>query len=214
MVQRLTYRRRHGFRTKSNKVRKVKTPGGKLVFQYLTKKSNVPRCGDCGMELQGIPAVRPKVYRSLHKRERRVSRAYGGSRCAHCVRQRSAAIRTHTARYSTHSSIAILPSSTSCSDSACGTSASFHSPPSLVHRATPSAAYMHAANPHSRHLRVTLYVPITCDTCVAGHQLPSSCTVNLAPLHCHLAHIGAVIRASRQHSLAYIVSFHGLVSLH
>ena len=90
MVQRLTYRRRHGFRTKSNKVRKVKTPGGKLVFQYLTKKSNVPKCGDCGLELQGIPAVRPKVYRSLHKRERRVSRAYGGSRCATCVRQRSA----------------------------------------------------------------------------------------------------------------------------
>lgn len=91
MVQRLTYRRRHGFRTKSNKVRKVKTPGGKLVFQYLTKKSNVPKCGDCGLELQGIPACRPKEYRALHKRERRVSRAYGGSRCAHCVRQRSAA---------------------------------------------------------------------------------------------------------------------------
>ena len=104
MVQRLTYRRRHGFHTKSNKVRKVKTPGGKLVFQYLTKKSAAPKCGDCGMELQGIPAVRPKVYRSLHKRERRVSRAYGGSRCAHCVRQRSAARHsTHMARSALHS---------------------------------------------------------------------------------------------------------------
>ena len=28
MVQRLTYRRRHSYATKSNKVRKVKTPGG------------------------------------------------------------------------------------------------------------------------------------------------------------------------------------------
>ena len=90
MVQRLVYRRRHGFRTTSNKVRKVKTPGGKLVFHYLLKKSNGPKCGDCGTVLPGIPATRPKMYRSLHKRERRVSRAYGGSRCAHCVRQRSA----------------------------------------------------------------------------------------------------------------------------
>jgi hypothetical protein len=28
MVQRLTYRRRHSYATRSNKVRKVKTPGG------------------------------------------------------------------------------------------------------------------------------------------------------------------------------------------
>ena len=97
MVQRLTYRRRHGFRTTSNKVRKVKTPGGKLVFQYLQKKSNAPKCGDCGVDLQGIPATRPKIYRTLKKRERRVSRAYGGSRCASCVRQRSAAQRTTAA---------------------------------------------------------------------------------------------------------------------
>ena len=89
MVQRLTYRRRHGFRTTSNKVRKVRTPGGKLVFQYLTKRSNVPKCGDCGSDLQGIPATRPKIYRTLKKRERRVSRAYGGSICFTCVRQRS-----------------------------------------------------------------------------------------------------------------------------
>ena len=94
MVQRLTYRRRHAFRTTSNRVRKVKTPGGKLVFQYLQKKSNIPRCGDCGNDLQGIPAIRPKQYRLLKKRERRVSRAYGGSRCHHCVRQRSDTSRT------------------------------------------------------------------------------------------------------------------------
>ena len=96
MVQRLTYRRRHGFRTTSNKVRKVRTPGGKLVFQYLTKKSNVPRCGDCGLELQGIPATRPKIYRTLKKRERRVSRAYGGSVCYTCTRDRSATTEPDT----------------------------------------------------------------------------------------------------------------------
>jgi len=45
-------------------------------------------CGDCGKRLPGIPALRPKEYRTTKKRERRVSRAYGGSRCAHCVKQR------------------------------------------------------------------------------------------------------------------------------
>lgn len=31
MVQRLTYRRRHPYNTRSNRVRKVKTPGRKTV---------------------------------------------------------------------------------------------------------------------------------------------------------------------------------------
>lgn len=88
MVQRLTYRRRHAYNTRSNRVRKVRTPGGKLVFHYLRKKANVVKCGDCHTELQGIPAVRPKEYRLLHKNQRTVSRAYGGTRCATCVRNR------------------------------------------------------------------------------------------------------------------------------
>ena len=37
MVQRLTYRRRHSYATKSNKQRLVKTPGGKLVYQLHKK---------------------------------------------------------------------------------------------------------------------------------------------------------------------------------
>jgi len=88
MVQRLTYRRRHAFATRSNKVKKVRTPGGQLTLQYRQKRANAPKCGDCGIQLPGIPAIRPKEYRQLHKRERRISRAYGGNRCGKCVRQR------------------------------------------------------------------------------------------------------------------------------
>merc|ERR1712061_469143 len=66
----------------------VKTPGGKLIFQQLKKKARGPFCGDCGKRLIGLPALRPTEYRRLKKRERRVSRAYGGSRCAGCVRSR------------------------------------------------------------------------------------------------------------------------------
>lgn len=54
MVQRLTYRRRLSYNTKSNKVRVVKTPGGKLVYHYELKKASAPKCGDCGIALAGV----------------------------------------------------------------------------------------------------------------------------------------------------------------
>mmetsp|Transcript_52207 Transcript_52207/g.139082 ORF Transcript_52207/g.139082 Transcript_52207/m.139082 type:complete len:126 (-) Transcript_52207:75-452(-) len=88
MVQRLTYRKHIRYNTKGNKQRKVKTPGGRLVFQQLKKKASPPKCGDCGKALIGIPCLRPKEYRLLKSREKRVNRAYGGSRCASCVRGR------------------------------------------------------------------------------------------------------------------------------
>jgi len=88
MVQRYTYRRRHAYATRSNKVRKLRTPGGRLTIAYLGKKPSLPKCGDCGHQLQGIPAARPKALHGLKAREVRVSRVYGGSRCAGCVRSR------------------------------------------------------------------------------------------------------------------------------
>mmetsp|Transcript_27230 Transcript_27230/g.45351 ORF Transcript_27230/g.45351 Transcript_27230/m.45351 type:complete len:118 (+) Transcript_27230:57-410(+) len=90
MVQRVTYRRRKSFNTKSNKVRKVKTPGGKLVLHYMGKKGKAPMCGDsaCPRRLSGIPNLRPVEFSRISKRQKNVSRAYGGSRCAMCVRQR------------------------------------------------------------------------------------------------------------------------------
>ena len=37
--RRVTYKRRASYRTKSNRFRKVKTPGGKLAIQYIKKKT-------------------------------------------------------------------------------------------------------------------------------------------------------------------------------
>ena len=88
MVQRLTYRRRLSYNTKSNRVEVVKTPGGKLTFQYVKKRGTVPKCGDCKVELPGIKATRPKQRMGMTKRLKTVSRTYGGSRCAKCVRLR------------------------------------------------------------------------------------------------------------------------------
>ncbi|CAE8637258.1 unnamed protein product [Polarella glacialis] len=85
---RLTYRRQCRYNTKSNMQRILHTPGGKLVYQSIQKKAKGPACGDCGKALIGLPRLRPMEYRRLKNREKRVSRAYGGSRCAHCVRNR------------------------------------------------------------------------------------------------------------------------------
>lgn len=44
--------------------------------------------GDCGKALIGLPRLRPIEYARLKQREKHVNRAYGGSRCAGCVRSR------------------------------------------------------------------------------------------------------------------------------
>ncbi|GBG32168.1 60S ribosomal protein L34, putative [Hondaea fermentalgiana] len=85
---RITYRRRHAYRTRSNKVKAVKTPGGRLVAKYIAKRGSVPKCGDCKVELKGLKAIRPKDLQKVSQRQKTVTRAYGGSRCAQCVRNR------------------------------------------------------------------------------------------------------------------------------
>jgi len=52
------------------------------------KVGSVPKCGDCKLNLRGLPAVRPTKLKQLSKPKKSISRAYGGSRCAKCVRER------------------------------------------------------------------------------------------------------------------------------
>ncbi|DAZ99970.1 TPA: hypothetical protein N0F65_008777 [Lagenidium giganteum] len=85
---RVTYRRRHSYGTRSNGIKVVKTPGGKLVSQTIKKRTAGPKCGDCKQSLKGIKHLSIKGYKRVSKPQRTVSRAYGGSRCAGCVRQR------------------------------------------------------------------------------------------------------------------------------
>merc|ERR1712137_989651 len=85
---RLTYRRRNPYNTRSNKVRVVKTPGGELRYLHIKKAGTAPKCGDCGSKLPGIPALRPREYSQISRPKKTVQRAYGGSRCANCVRDR------------------------------------------------------------------------------------------------------------------------------
>merc|ERR1712168_732457 len=87
-MARLVLRRRLSYNTKSNSRRISKTPGGKLVYLYTKKAGTIPKCGDCKEKLRGITSVRPKVLATLPRTKKTVSRAYGGSRCAKCVRAR------------------------------------------------------------------------------------------------------------------------------
>lgn len=52
--RRVTYRRKHSYNTRSNKIRKVKTPGGNIVVHYPGKKANPVKCGDTGAALRGV----------------------------------------------------------------------------------------------------------------------------------------------------------------
>ena len=51
---RVTYRRRLCYNTKSNQIKKVKTPGGRLVVQYRKKRAQGPRCAVTGARLHGV----------------------------------------------------------------------------------------------------------------------------------------------------------------
>eukprot|EP00616_Rhizochromulina_sp_CCMP1243_P002775 CAMPEP_0118967238 /NCGR_PEP_ID=MMETSP1173-20130426/4657_1 /TAXON_ID=1034831 /ORGANISM="Rhizochromulina marina cf, Strain CCMP1243" /LENGTH=113 /DNA_ID=CAMNT_0006916175 /DNA_START=42 /DNA_END=383 /DNA_ORIENTATION=- len=85
---RATLPRRHSYATKSNRTKAVKTPGGKVVFHIVKKRSKGPRCGETGAQLHGIKQLRSKQYKNVHKRERTVARAYGGVLCGKAVRNR------------------------------------------------------------------------------------------------------------------------------
>merc|ERR1712232_1550018 len=69
-----------GFNTRSNKIRQIRTPGGRLAVQYLKKEASVVRSAmvTCPHRLGGLRRMRPNDYKRESKHTRRVSRAYGG----------------------------------------------------------------------------------------------------------------------------------------
>jgi large subunit ribosomal protein L34e len=79
---------RHSYNTANHRYRPVRTPGGRLLSQRIAKTTKGPKCSDCKISLPGIKHLKSTEYRRTTKRERTVSRIYGGSTCHACVRQR------------------------------------------------------------------------------------------------------------------------------
>ncbi|ODQ63065.1 ribosomal protein L34 [Nadsonia fulvescens var. elongata DSM 6958] len=88
MAQRVTYRRRNPYNTRSNKVKVIKTPGGNLRYLHVKKNASRVKCADTGVPLAGIPALRPREYAQVSKPTKTVQRAYGGSVSANAVKDR------------------------------------------------------------------------------------------------------------------------------
>lgn len=85
---RVTRAGRHSYNTRSARIRTIRTPGGRHVAQKIKKTTKGPRCSDCKSALPGIKHLKRSAYKNLKKRQRTVSRAYGGATCANCVKMR------------------------------------------------------------------------------------------------------------------------------
>lgn len=77
---RVTYRRKKSYKTASNRVKLVRTPGNKLVYHYTKKKvgpvTNPKYLG--GKALQGLKRLRASEKSRAGKAPKKISRAYGG----------------------------------------------------------------------------------------------------------------------------------------
>lgn len=85
MTTRVTYRRKNTYRTKSNQVRKFRTPGGRLLVQYRNRRVKSIVCAETKQVLNGIS--RQLAYR-VPRRKRTVTRPYGGTLSALEVKHR------------------------------------------------------------------------------------------------------------------------------
>ena len=87
---RVTLNRRHAYRTKTNRVKTILTPGGRHVAQLLQKHRRGVTCGDagCNVSLPGIKHMDRASFKKAHSKDKTITRAYGGSRCAGCVKNR------------------------------------------------------------------------------------------------------------------------------
>jgi len=86
-MQRLTFRRQNPYKTRSNRTKVVKTPGGKLTLRHIRKPASRVKSSS-GELILGIPAVRPVLYKRLKKHQRHVNRSYGGCKTAGETRDR------------------------------------------------------------------------------------------------------------------------------
>ena len=76
---RVHYLRQHTYTTRSNKIRKVRTPGGRLTVQYMKKTAKGAQQPFAGnSRLSGLKKMSNQDYKNTANNSRRIARAYGG----------------------------------------------------------------------------------------------------------------------------------------
>jgi len=78
-----------GGKYKSRKYRKTyrKTPGGRCVVHYSSRKAERAKCFKCGRALQGSKLIATSHEGFLPKTAKGVSRIFGGSLCGICAKE-------------------------------------------------------------------------------------------------------------------------------
>lgn len=77
---RVTYLRRKSYNTRSNKIRKIRTPGGRLTAQYIKKREKgVQPMQETKSKLSGFKQIGNKEMGRLTYTQRSISRPYGGA---------------------------------------------------------------------------------------------------------------------------------------
>jgi len=59
-----------------------------LVYQYVKKPRQVPKCGQCKNKLRGVTPARSRERSQMSRRLKMVKRSYGGVLCHKCVKER------------------------------------------------------------------------------------------------------------------------------
>ena len=87
---RISYRRKMHYATRGNRVRKIRTPGNRLIFQQIKKRSQGQHTPWVlgHKRIAGTKAVRGKAAQKASRHTKTVSRAYGGVLSAEQVRDR------------------------------------------------------------------------------------------------------------------------------
>lgn len=76
---------RPAYRSRSKRRVYVKTPGGRVVIHYESRRPGSATCAFCGKPLSGVPRLNPSGLRKLAKTEKRPQRIYGGVFCVNCL---------------------------------------------------------------------------------------------------------------------------------
>ena len=88
MAPRLDVRGKYNYHTESNRLKRIKTPGGRLTFHKLSKVRNPIIYENTDDQLNGIKRLDKCEWKNAPKRMRTVSRAYGGVLSSSAVRHR------------------------------------------------------------------------------------------------------------------------------